>query len=502
MALLTFSACAAPSTVQPTVSAPQQPTATDEPTTPEATETPVEEASAPAAESAVITSTGETSTTAAESEVITATDETTTTAAAAPVTLQFNVGGEYHGIPVGFTSEGNPFRGSPDAPVTMFEYSDFQCPFCVRYFVQTEPAINESYVRDGRLNVVFMDFPLVQLHPNAPAAHAASLCIADQGIELYWNMHDQIFRSQSEWSNSLDPALVFERLAGEVGGDVDAFKECVASAVKNPIVDGRVAAAAALGFSGTPSFRFVNNASGESFDLVGAQPFDQFAVTIDAMVAGETPASAQQEQQQGSDEIPFWATAEGLALDPDRPGYTVAGDQTRGDPNALLTVVEFSDFQCPYCKRHSLESQPALDEKYVDSGKVRWVFKHFPLNIHPQAPAAGVAAECASEQDMFWEMHELLFERSADWSISDPNPVFLGLAGELGLDADAFQACLADPEMQARVDSDLQEGGPYVRGTPTFVVLAGQGGQIIPGALPLERFEEFFDQILAEVGGS
>lgn len=434
-----------------------------------------------------------------ESAVVTDTATTTTTAAAPSVV--FEASDTYRDLPVGFTPEGWPFRGSPDAPLTMYEYSDFQCPFCSRYFVQTEPAVNESYVRSGQMNVVFVDFPLVQLHPNAPAAHEASLCVADQGAALYWAMHDQLFRTQSEWSNSLDPAPVFERLVGEIGADVAAFAECFAGTEKEAIVQQNVATAESFGFSGTPSFRVVNNASGEAFPLIGAQPFDQFAGTIDAVLAGEAPASAQQ-QEQGSAEIPFWATAEGTALDPDRPGYTVAGDQTRGDPNAKVTVIEFSDFQCPFCGKHSLETQPTLDEKYVDTGKVRWVFKHFPLSIHPQAPAAGVAAECAAEQDKFWEMGHLLFESVSTWGINEPNPAFVELANQLGLDTATFEACLSDPEMQARVDSDMADGSPFVRGTPTFIVLAGEGGQIIPGALPLERFEEFFDQIIAEAEGS
>jgi protein-disulfide isomerase len=163
-------------------------------------------------------------------------------------------------------------------------------------------------------------------------------------------------------------------------------------------------------------------------------------------------------------------------------------------------VIEFSDFQCPFCQRHVTETQPILDEKYVDSGKVLWVFKHFPLNIHPQAPAAGVAAECAAEQGMFWEMHEALFANVEVWSISDPNAVFQELASEVGLDADAFAACQADPEIAARVDSDLNEGAQFVQGTPTFIIVHGNQGSIIPGALPEASFSEVLDEQLAAAG--
>jgi protein-disulfide isomerase len=141
-----------------------------------------------------------------------------------------------------------------------------------------------------------------------------------------------------------------------------------------------------------------------------------------------------------------------------------------------------------------------LDEKYVDSGKVLWVYKHFPLNIHPQAPAAGVASECAAEQGKFWEMHEALFGSVEEWSIDDPSEVFKGLANEVGLDADAFAACLADPEMAARVDSDMAEGTQFVQGTPTFIIVRGEQGSIIPGALPEASFSELLDEELAAAG--
>lgn len=402
----------------------------------------------------------------------------------------------YKGLPVGFTEDGLPYRGDPSAPIVMVEYSDFGCPFCSRYFVQTEPALDEAYVREGEVRVVFHDLPLVDLHPNAPAAHAASLCVADQGATLYWNMHAELFRSVEEWQASPDPNAVFARLAEEIGADMDLYNACIAGGSKSAIVDARVATAQSRGFNGTPSFQFVRAEDGGVFELIGAQPYDQFAGLVDTLLAGETPQTAQQPAQPAPG-IPFWATAEGWAPDPDRPGYNMAGDQYRGSLDAPLTVIEFSDFQCPFCKQHAEATQPVLDENYIDTGKVLWVFKHFPLNIHPQAPAAGIAAECAAEQGQFWEMNHLLFGNVEAWSINDPTPVFVDLAGQLGLDTDAFTTCLADPTMAERVNADLADGQPYVRGTPTFIILNGEQGSIIPGALPAERFSAALDDELA-----
>jgi protein-disulfide isomerase len=407
----------------------------------------------------------------------------------------------YKGLPVGYTEEGFLYRGDPDAPIVMIEYSDFGCPFCNRHFVQTEPAVDESYVRTGQVRVVFHDFPLVSLHPNAPAAHEASLCVADQGSAAnYWNYHAELFRAVEEWQSAADPLPIFARLAEQTGNDMEAYEACMSAGTNAEIVQARVDEAFARGFSATPSFQVVRGEDDAVFELIGAQPYEQFAATVDSALAGEMPVAAAPEEAAQEEGIPFWATAEGWQPDPDRPGFNMAGDQFRGEIDAPITVIEFSDFQCPFCQRHNADTQPALDEKYVDSGKVLWVYKHFPLDIHPQAPAAGAAAECAAEQGMFWEMNEALFGSVQDWSVNEPNPVFTDLAIELGLDSAAFAACLDDPAMMARVDDDRTEGAQFVQGTPTFIIVRGDQGSIIPGALPEATFSELLDEELAAAG--
>ncbi len=233
----------------------------------------------------------------------------------------------------------------------------------------------------------------------------------------------------------------------------------------------------------------------ETFQLIGAQPYDQFAGLLDALIAGESPPQAVEPSSEPQ-EIPFWATAEGLAPDPDRPGYTIAGDAYRGNLDAKVVVVEFSDFQCPFCRRHTEDTQPTLDETFVDTDQILWVFKNFPLSIHPQAPAAGVAAECAADQGKFWEMHALLFANVNEWSINEPNPVFAQLAQKLALDADQFAACLESEEAAQKVQSDMADGQPFVQGTPTFIVLFNGEGRIIPGALPVEQFTTALQEIM------
>ena len=433
------------------------------------------------------------------SGTVTATQQTTTTEAVA-VDTSTGKPETFKGIPVGFTAEGLPYRGSLDAPITLYEYSDYQCPFCSRYFVQTEPAIDESYVRSGQVRVVFRDFPLVELHPNAPPAHFAALCVADQGAALYWAIHSRLFQTQSEWNQLPDPAPYFADLATEIGADMDQYNACVESGEKEAIVEARVAEAQAKGFNGTPSFQFVREATDETFDLIGAQPYDQFAGMIDTLVAGGTPQTEQQAQGADNNEIPVWATADGLKPDPEHPGLTMAGDFYRGNPDAKVVIIEFSDFQCPFCRKHTLETQPTLDEQFVATDQVMWVFKHFPLTIHPQAPAAAVASECASDQGKFWEMHHLLFTSTQSWSIDDPTPVFTELAQQLELDVEQFSTCLKDASVAQRVQDDMAAGAPFVRGTPTFIVLSNGQGSIIPGALPAERFSSIIQEVLTGAG--
>ncbi len=448
-------------------------------------------AEAPSTETTPVAATAELTAT----EVATATElvTTTPTVTMAATSLPQET---YKDIPVGFTSEGFAYRGNPDAPITMFEFSDYQCPFCSRYFIQTEPAINESYVRSGEVRVVFRDMPLVQLHPNAPAAHAAALCVADQGARLFWMMHDQLFQSQAEWQSLPDPNPYFLQLAEGIGADSAAYSACVEGGEKTATIEQGLAAARDLGFSGTPSFLFARAATDETFQLVGAQPYDQFAGLLDALIAGESPQQAAEPAEAGDQEIPFWASAEGLAPDPDRPGYNMAGDAYRGNIDAKVVVVEFSDFQCPFCRRHTEDTQPALDKTFVDTNQILWVFKNFPLSIHAQAPAAGVAVECAADQGKFWEMHALLFANVNTWSINDPNPVFSQLAEDLELDADQFATCLESDEAAQKVQSDMADGQQFVQGTPTFIVLFNGEGRIIPGALPVDQFTSALQEII------
>jgi protein-disulfide isomerase len=274
-----------------------------------------------------------------------------------------------------------------------------------------------------------------------------------------------------------------------------AYERCMTSGRHDARVLQRVAAAQALGFTGTPTFQFVQQVSGKIYTLAGAQPVDVFVRWIDALLAGKEPPEAKQPEKP---ELPLWAKSEGLAPDSKRPGFTVAGDPYKGKPSARLVVVEFADFECPSCRRHALETQPSLDKRFVETGEVMWVAKHFPLRIHPRAPVAAAAAVCAGDQGKFWEMHHVLFERVERWSTgSDPDAALLQIAAEIKLDGAQFATCLASRRPLEHVLRGLYDGQSVgVRNSPTFILLLGDTATALVGARSAEQFESILKQQL------
>ena len=160
----------------------------------------------------------------------------------------------------------------------------------------------------------------------------------------------------------------------------------------------------------------------------------------------------------------------------------------RGSPAAPVTIVEFSDFQCPFCKAAAATVKQVLD-RYA--GKVKWVFRDFPIEkLHPDAPRAHEAARCAGAQGKFWEYHDMLFERSPRQARADLEEY----AANLKLDGPAFAECLDSRRHQAAVSADMAEGARLgVDGTPTFFV----NGRRLVGAQSVAVFERLVDAELA-----
>lgn len=147
-------------------------------------------------------------------------------------------------------------------------------------------------------------------------------------------------------------------------------------------------------------------------------------------------------------------------------------DRMRGNDDAIVTIVEYSDFQCPACKYfYSIMSR--LEEE--KGGTVRVVFRHFPLPQHVRARLAALAAEAAGAQGKFWEMHDLLFERQDEWSSDGYEETMVGYAGMIGLDVDVFIADMQRPELAIKIDRDIATGiRQNITGTPTFYLNGSQ----------------------------
>ncbi|NIT61525.1 MAG: thioredoxin domain-containing protein, partial [Aliifodinibius sp.] len=239
----------------------------------------------------------------------------------------------YDDIQVGFTEDGYPFRGSPNAPITIIEYSDYLCPFCGRYTSDTAPILLTEYVQTGKVRFIFRDFPLASLHPTAHFGHIAALCVGEQGPGLYWKMHDALFALQDEWSRLPDPTDFLSQTAEEVGADIPSYEQCVNSGKKEAAVTKSVEETRNLGFNSTPSFQMVNVEKNEVYPLIGAQPVDVFSNWLDALLVGNQPPV---EPTDTPPEPPYWMSAEGLIPDPDRPGFTIAGDPYKGNPESEM----------------------------------------------------------------------------------------------------------------------------------------------------------------------
>ena len=160
----------------------------------------------------------------------------------------------------------------------------------------------------------------------------------------------------------------------------------------------------------------------------------------------------------------------------------------RGPAAAPVTIVEWSDYQCPFC-RNAQEALARLRAEFPDT--LRIVFKDFPLRMHPLAVPAALAARCAGAQNRYWEYHDMLFVAQPDFSREQ----LVGYARRLGLDVDAFSQCFDSRQFLEAIAADQREGlAAEVRGTPTFFI----NGRKIVGALPLDEFRDAVRQALRE----
>jgi len=181
---------------------------------------------------------------------------------------------------------------------------------------------------------------------------------------------------------------------------------------------------------------------------------------------------------------------------------SIDGEPVKGNPDAPITIVEFSDFQCPFCSRFFEQTLPLIEENYIDTGKIKFVYKDLPLdNLHPNARSAHIAAECADEEGKFWEYHDVLFQKQAVWqrlASSDLDIALSQFAVDLGMQAASFESCMKSQDIADEVNQDTLEAAGYgTTGTPTFFIGTEKDGFIkMVGAQPFASFQRVIDEQL------
>jgi protein-disulfide isomerase len=367
-------------------------------------------------------------------------------------------------------------RGQKATKVTIVEFSDFQCPFCKR----AEPTVKGLLDKYGKdVSLVWMNQPL-PFHDHAMDAATAFQAAARQSPDKAWVLHDKMYENNTALARG-----DIEKYAEAAGLNMARFKkDWDDPKIKAEVAeDSKIGTAA--GANGTPTF-FINGNQ-----LVGAQPSSAFETIIDGQIkkADEllkkgTPLKDVYDKlmTEAASAAPAPTTAEAPA--PSAKQDVKIGDApTMGPSSAKVTLVAFSDFQCPFCSR----AVPTLKQIETDyRGRIRVAFKQMPLPFHDKAHLAAEAALAANEQGKFWEMHDKLFANQQ--ALDRPN--LDKYAEELGLNMAKFKAALDSGKFKDRVDREAKEGAAVgATGTPTFFI----NGHILVGAQPVDAFKAAID---------
>ena len=374
-------------------------------------------------------------------------------------------------------------RGAAASKVTIVEFSDFQCPFCKR----SEPTVKGLLDKYGNdVSLVWMNQPL-PFHDHAMDAATAFQAAARQGADKAWKLHDKMYENNTALTRA-----DIEKYAGEAGLNAGKFKKDWEDPKIKAEVEQDQKVANAAGASGTPTF-FINGR-----EVVGAQPANAFEKMIDdeikkadELIKAGTPLKDVYKKRIEAAAAAAPAAAPGAPAAPEGKQNIKLGDApVKGPNNAKVTVVLFSDFQCPFCSR-AVPVLKEIEDGY--KGKVKIAFKQLPLPFHDKAHLAAEAALAANEQGKFWPYHDKLF---ANQQALD-RPSLEKYAEELGLNMGKFKAALDSGKFKDKVDSDAKEGAAVgATGTPTFFI----NGTKVVGAQPFDAFKTVIDTELKAKG--
>ena len=394
---------------------------------------------------------------------------------------------EPYKVPV---TDAQPSKGPKDALVTIVEFSEFQCPFCARVLPTTKQIL-DTY--GDKVRIVWRNNPLSFHNNAAPAAALAREAYAEGGNDKFWEVHDVLFANQKALGRAQ-----LEEYASKAGLDAAKVKKALDEGTHKAAVDGDQKLAAQLGARGTPYF-FVNGRQ-----LRGAQPFAAFQTVID-----EELKTAETLVGQGVKKSQLYATLtkDGLTkAAPPKPKAPKAGqpdpkavykvplkgnEPQKGPDDALVTIVEISDFECPFCGR----VEPTLKQVQDKYGKdVRIVWMNNPLPFHKNAKGAANAALEAHAQKGdkgFWAMHAKMFANQKALTTDNLQK----WAKEQGLNMPKFKKALADDKYGKTIQEQQAMAAKLgARGTPAFFI----NGRNLRGAQPLPAFTAVIDEELAK----
>ena len=166
-----------------------------------------------------------------------------------------------------------------------------------------------------------------------------------------------------------------------------------------------------------------------------------------------------------------------------------------GDPKAGVVIVEFSDYECPFCSRYYEDAYMKMVDTYIDAGEVYYMFRDLPLGFHQNAKTSALAARCAGEQDKYFDMHDKLYENQQEWTTGEVKAAFVKYAGEIGLNVSQFTTCYDSAALNEAIEADAALAARIgATGTPTFYI----NGEKLVGAQPWEAFESAIEAALEE----
>jgi protein-disulfide isomerase len=408
---------------------------------------------------------------------------TSDSGAAVPTSADKGGGGQAYDsdkIPIG----DSPTKGPKDALVTIVEFSDFQCPFCSKAFESIQ-KVEKNY--GDKVRMVFKHYPL-PFHKQAKPAARVAMAAGEQG--KFWEMHDKLFNNQKKFKGGGVEDLG-AKWAKEMGLDVEKFEKDLKNnkSQYNKTIDQEMQQGKKLGVKGTPHFLINGKA------ISGAQPYSKFKSIIESeldaaqksLKGGAKRSNIYQKRVAENFQKPSNDKAKKKKKPSKKKTQVSYVPVEDNDPmggateDPLVTIVEFSEFQCPFCKK-AFPSVKKLKKNYGD--RVRFVYNHNPLPFHDQAKPAARAAYAAQQQGKFWEMHDLLFENQK--KLKQGEELFMKLAGQIGLNKSKFKEDMSSSKADEIIKGDQDLARKVgAKGTPTFFI----NGVKVVGAQPYSKFK-------------